>query len=194
MKFLFIPLILLSSFAYSDEAGNGEYFVDPVDTRLTADLPEYVRKWYLNVTSPGSCVQCSLGMCGADQNVPEAATLLWDTEYGSKVWHGTGPSRAINYCRERKIKVWSITGDETYAWMKWAISTGRPCAIGAGNSHFQTLVGYDDKTKVWYVCNNNSPTRIDAYSDAAFRRLHYASGYWIMILKNPPHPLRPEYN
>ena len=52
------------------------------DPRLAADLPREIRTWFRN--PDGSCVQCSIGMCGVDQNVPAAATLLWDTPYGSR--------------------------------------------------------------------------------------------------------------
>lgn len=60
------------------------------DSRLAVDLPPEIRTWFRN--PDGSCVQCSIGMCGVDQNVPEAATLLWDTEYGSRERGGSGPS------------------------------------------------------------------------------------------------------
>jgi len=54
-------------------------------------------------------------------------------------------------------------------------------------------MGYDEQTGTWYVCNNNSTRRIDEYDDAAFRRLHLASGQWCVILDYPPHPERPAY-
>ena len=69
----------------------------------------------------------------------------------------------------------------------------RRAAIGAGRAHFQTLVGYDPESETWYVCNNNSPGQIDAYSESAFRRLHLSSGQWVVVLDYPPHPARPEY-
>jgi hypothetical protein len=75
--------------------------------------------------------------------------------------------------------------------MKWACATGRGAAIGAGRAHFQTLVAYANGR--WYVCNNNSPQRIDEYTDAEFRKLHLASGPWVVILDAPPHPVRPKY-
>ena len=64
----------------------------------------------------------------------------------------------------------------------------RNTAIGAGSRHFQTLCGYDPKTGTWYVCNNNSTHKIDRYDEAGFRRLHLASGPWVVILDQPPHP------
>jgi len=159
--------------------------------QLAVDLPKEVRQWFFN--PDGSCVQCSIGMCGVDQNVPAAATLLWDTEYGSRERGGSGPSRVARYCRQRGIRVYNVTGTATWDWMKWAVENGRGAAIGAGRRHFQTLVGHDPTTGTWYVCNNNSPGRIDAYSDAAFRRLHLASGQWVVVLDYPPHPARPKY-
>ncbi len=165
--------------------------IEPPDPRLSVDLPKDIRHWYRNPN--GSCVQCSLGMMGVDQNVPAAATLLWDTEYGSRVRGGSGPSRVARYCRERNSRVYNITGRETWDWMKWATRTGRGAAIGAGTNHFQTLFGYDEENGVWYVCNNNTPHRIDSYSESGFRRLHLASGQWIVILDYPAHASRPRY-
>lgn len=165
---------------------------EPPDPRLAFDVPVEVRKWFRNGPE-GSCVQCSLGLCGVDQNVPAAATLLWDTEYGPRERGGSGPSRVARYCRERDIRVFNITGSSTFEWMKWAVRNGRGAAIGAGSAHFQTLVGYDGAAGKWYVCNNNSPTRIDEYDEAGFRRLHLASGQWIVVLDYPPHPVRPQY-
>ena len=161
------------------------------DPRLAADLPREIRTWFRN--PDGSCVQCSIGMCGVDQNVPAAATLLWDTPYGSRERGGSGPSRVATYCERREIRAFNLTGTSTWDWMKWAAATGRPAAIGAGSAHFQTLMGYDPSSGTWYVCNNNSPARIDQYDEASFRRLHLASGQWVVILDYPPHPERARY-
>ena len=158
---------------------------------MAVDLPTEIRGWYAN--PDGSCVQCSIGMCGADQNVPAAATLLWDSRYGSKERGGSGPSRVARYCRERGIRAYNITGSNTWDWMSWASQTGRGAAIGAGRMHFQTLVGHDRRSGKWFVCDNNSTHKIDEYDDAGFRRLHLASGQWVVILDYPPHPQRPRY-
>lgn len=155
------------------------------------DIPVEMRKWYRN--PDGSCVQCSIGMCGLDQNVPAASTLLWDTQYGARERGGSYPSRVAKYCRKRGIKAYNVTGKETWAWMRWAVETGRGCAIGAGSAHFQTLIGYDDESKEWLVCNNNSTHKIDRYDERAFRRLHLASGQWVVILDYPPHPPELKY-
>lgn len=172
---------------------SGEYAlaVEPRDPRLAVDLPAELRAWYRN--PDGSCVQCSIGMCGVDQNVPEAATLLWDTEYGRAERGGSWPSRVAAYSHARGIRIYNVTGQGTWDWMKWAAVTGRGAAIGAGTAHFQTLMGYDPRTNTYFVCNNNSTNRIDAYDEAAFRRLHLASGQWAVILDYPPHPERPRY-
>ena len=62
--------------------------IEPPDPRLSADVPAEIRRWFRN--PDGSCVQCSIGMCGVDQNVPAAASLLWDTDYGPRVRGGSG--------------------------------------------------------------------------------------------------------
>ena len=72
----------------------------PADTPYRMELPAEIRGWYAN--PDGSCVQCSIGMCGVWQRVPSAAALLWDTEYGRKVRGGSGPSRVEAYCDDRK--------------------------------------------------------------------------------------------
>lgn len=134
----------------------------------------------------GSCVQCSIGMCGIHCNDPNAALLLWDSQYGPAIRGGSWPSRVSAYFQERGIRGWNIIGEEnTFAWMKWACRTGRFAAIGAGSAHFQTLYGYDEQRNRWLVCNNQTPGRIDEYDDASFRRLHMQSGPWIVVLAKP---------
>jgi len=170
------------------------------DPRLAVDLPKGIRAKYRN--PDGSCVQCSIGMCGVDQNDIIAAMLLWDYDANGDgkisvderaVRGGSGPSRVAAYCRARGIRVYNITGSNTWDWMKWACKTGRGAAIGAGGRHFQTLFGYNPDTGKWWVCNNNSTYRIDEYTEAEFRRLHLASGQWVVILDRPPHPARAQY-
>ncbi len=158
---------------------------------LAVDVPSEIRQWYRN--PDGSCVQCSIGICGVDQSVPEASTLLWDTIYGKAQRGGSYPSRVARYARERGLRVYNVTGASTWDWMRWACETGRGAAIGAGRAHFQTLVGYNPQSETWFVCDNNSPKKIDAYSDARFRRLHLASGQWCVVLDYPPHPARATY-
>ena len=35
-----------------------------------------------------------------------------------------------DYCNRRGIRAWSVVGDDTFEWMKWACATGRGAAIG----------------------------------------------------------------
>lgn len=147
-------------------------------------LSPETREYFRNRTNPGSCVQCSIGIAGIHCNDLNAASLLWDSIYGSKVWHGSWPGRVAGYCNERGIRAYNVTGSSTIDWCKWAAKTGRFAAIGAGEAHFQTLYGYvEGDAKPWKVCNNNSPQRIDEYTDSEFKRLHYASGPWVVVLK-----------
>ena len=163
----------------------------PAPTRQSMELPTEVRGWYRN--PDGSCVQCSIGMCGVWCNVPAAATLLWDTPYGKAVRGGSWPDRVADYCERRQIKAFNVTGDTTWEWMEWAARTGRFAAIGAGRSHFQTEYGRDSGAGRWYVCNNNSTHKIDEYGNEEFRRLHRASGEWVVILDGPAPPPPPRY-
>ncbi len=158
------------------------------------NLPVEVRSLYRNIGyQGGSCVQMSIGMVGADQNVEAAAMLPFDSEYGPAVLGGSGPQRVIAYMAARNIKGWNITGSQTFEWMRWCVRNGRGCAMGAGSSHFQTLWGGQPDYEKWFVCNNNSPQKIDEYSAAEFRRLHLASGPWIVVLDAPPAPKNPRY-
>jgi len=184
---ILLPAILFASL----RLGGSSAGIECPDPKLSVDLPAELRKWYRN--PDGSCVQCSIGMIGVDQNVPAAATLLWDTEYGRKERGGSGPSRVTNYARARGIRCFNVTGSSTWNWMKWACRNGRGAAIGAGGSHFQSLFGKLPDDSISYVCNNNSTHKIDEYSVEAFRRLHLASGTWVVVLDYPPHPPRPQY-
>lgn len=144
------------------------------------------RSWFRN--PDGSCVQCSIGMAGVNANDLNAASLLWDTPYGSAERGGSWPSRVEAYCDKRGIKAWSVTGksvNDTLPWLEWAAKTGRFAAIGAGTAHFQTLYGYDKDRQRWFVCNNNSTHKIDEYSQEQFLRLHAESGPWVVILEKP---------
>jgi hypothetical protein len=167
---------------------------EPRDPRWSGDIPREMRELFRN--PDGSCVQCSIGMCGIDANVPEAYTLLVDSEFGRKVRGGSWPGRVSEYAKHRGIKCWNITGRETYDAMAWAAQSGRCAAIGFKTSHFCTLMGMEEDRngrRTWYVCDNNTPQRVDAFTDREFRQLHEASGPWCVILDAPPSPIRPQY-
>lgn len=170
-------------------SAQGPSSVTWTDSRHGLNVPQDQLQRYRN--PDGSCVQCSNGMCGMDMNVPQFASLLWNSEYGSAVRGGSNPSRVANYAKARGVRIYNITGQSTWEWMKWAARNGRPCAIGAGGNHFQTLKGYDPERKVWLVVNNNGDQHIQEYDEQAFRRLHLASGQWCVILDYPPAPATP---
>lgn len=185
-------ILLLGLLCFAQVAGAQDRPTVPTAMQLS----ESTRAWYRN--PDGSCVQCSIGMAGVHCNDINAASLLWDTEYGPAVRGGSGPSRVEAYCDQRGIQAWSVTGatvEDTIPWMVWAARTGRFAAIGAGRAHFQTLYGYDPgDERPWRVCNNNSTQRIDRYTDREFKQLHAASGPWVVILQrassDPPIPTK----
>lgn len=159
------------------------------------ELPPEVRDWYHNFGT-GSCVQCSIGMTGVWLNNPNAASLLWDSEFGPAEIGGSWPSRVAEYARRRQLKIYNVTGNNwefMRSWFEWACRNGYYAAIGAGGSHFQTLYGWDKENTTWYVCNNNSPHKINEYSDSGIKKLHEASGYWLVILIGPSSPAVPRY-
>jgi hypothetical protein len=165
--------------------------VEQADPRLSADVPKEIREYYRN--PDGSCVQCSNGMMGVDQNEPAFSTLLWKTVYGPAERGGSGPERVAAYAQKRGVKINNITGRPVYDHLKWATANGRGAAVTCGTLHMQYLMGHDPKTATWFVCNNNSPQKVDAYDDATFHRLVDASGPWCVTLPAPPHPARGVY-
>lgn len=160
---------------------------DPI---LSLHVPQNILRLFKN--PDGSCVQCSNSMTGTDQNIPQFSYLLWNSPYGGSVRGGSNPSRVASYAKARNVRIWNITGEQTFDWMKWACRNGRGAAIGAGTNHFQTLVGYDPQRSVWFVVNNNGDQRIQEYGDKEFHQLHYASGPWCVILDYPPAAAPPE--
>jgi hypothetical protein len=151
------------------------------------EIPSELRAWFRN--PDGSCVQCSEGLTGMHNNLPSWTFLLWDTEYGKPQRGGSWPGRVASYAKQRGMRIFNVTGDsyaDTRPWMIWAAKTNRFCAIGAGGSHFQCLYGYiPGAAKPWLVNNNNSTSVIDEYSEEGFRRLHMASGPWVVVPDEP---------
>ncbi len=189
MKNRLLPLFAIASLAVL--LATPLFAQSPDAQRQMMELPSDVRQWFYNTSS--SCVQCSIGHCGVWNNVPAATTLLWNTEYGKAVRGGSWPSRVADYCSTRGIRAFNVTVDATFDWMEWAAKTGRFAAIGAGTRHFQTEYGRDRDAGLWYVCNNNSPQRIDEYTNESYLRLHLASGKWVVILDGPAPPPPPRY-
>lgn len=163
--------------------------------------PADVRMWFYNhgnldregYNDPsGDCVQVSFGMHGVRCNDDKATLLAFESEYGPAIRGGSTPSRVADYCRQRGIQAYSVTSnniEDTYRWAVWAADTGRGAAIGFGTRHFQFLCGRDGDT--WLVCDNNSPWRVDRYTDKEFRAMHARSGFWIVVLDchSPPPPI-----
>ncbi len=81
----FAALAALALFTSRGELAVGQAVPDTPPLAMPAqqmETPAAVRAWYRN--PDGSCVQCSLGMCGVWNNTPAASTLLWDTPYGPR--------------------------------------------------------------------------------------------------------------
>lgn len=151
------------------------------------EVPAELRAWFRN--PDGSCVQCSQGLVGMNGNLPKMTFLLWDTEYGKAEHGGSWPGRVAAYAKQRGMRIFNVTGngyEDTRPWMLWAAKTNRYAAIGAGGSHFQCLYGYiPGAAKPWLVNNNNSTSVIDEYTEEGFRRLHMASGPWVVVPDEP---------
>lgn len=153
-------------------------------------FPREQREAYEN--SSGSCVYMSVAAAGIYQNVPLAWTLPWDTEYGEACRGGSTPTRFERDAKSRGLLALSVTGTQTYDWMKWGIRNGRWVAIGAGRQHFQTLVGHNPENDTWDVWNCNDYHVVTRYTDAEFRRLHEACGHWCILLLDYPSMPRPK--
>jgi hypothetical protein len=114
--------------------------------------------------------------------------MLWDTEYGKACRGGSYPSRFANDAKSRGMRLYNVTGrtyEDMRPWFEWIAKTNRFAAIGAGGSHFQTYYGRNWSEDKFYVCNNNSTSRVDSYSPDAFQRLHMASGPWVVVPDEP---------
>lgn len=160
-------------------------------TLYEMQLDEELRKTTMNWC--GSCVQWSICTTGFHVNDMNAALLPWDSVYGPQERGGATPNRVASYCNRRGIEAWSVTGrGVTKQWARFAVNTGRYAALGFDAAHFQTVYGYDFKTKEWLICDNRCPEKITRYSEAEFDRLHALSGEWIVVLKKPSCPA-PEF-
>lgn len=134
----------------------------------------------------GSCVQCSIGMMGVDQNVPAAEMLLWQSEFGPPVRGGSWPERTRRYCAERNIAAFHVEGANTIPWIEWALMNGRSAAITLTPAHMQWVTGMSADAQTFYVVDNNSPTRIDAWPRQRFIQQHQIhGGGWAVILDTP---------
>jgi hypothetical protein len=163
---------------------------EPPDQKpwLCVDLPSQQRERMRN--PDGSCVQCSVAMCGVACNVPAAENLLWDSEFGPKVRGGSSPQRVKAYCDARQIPAWNISGPASIDWVQWALTTGRPCAITWGTNHMIAAVGYSGETltaaSMIAVCDNNSPQRVDWIPYKTFLAKHQTlMGGWVVVLQTP---------
>lgn len=177
---------------------NQIHAADPVPrypTRPMSELSPAAKAVYLNQT--GDCVQDSLAMNGVQRGDLNAASLLWDTDYGPKQLGGSSPSRVARYAKERGLAIYNVTGsfDDIERWSLWACKTGRFAAIGYFGNHFQYLYGFDADAGVWRVQNNWGGTFEESYahSPQQFRQHVLASGPWMVILKGPPAAPNPRY-
>lgn len=162
--------------------------------------PQEIREWYYNHGNPdengerdpeGDCVQCAIGKVGIRNNNLTMATLPWDSPFGSKIRGASGPDRVAEYCRARQIKIHNVTGrsiNDTYPWLKYAADTGRGAAFGFGKNHFQKMMGYDGSKKPWLVCDNNTPWRVDHYTEKEFIAKHAACCFWVVVPDGPAPP------
>ena len=156
---------------------------------ITMELPDDVRDWFFN--ADGSCVQCSGGMVGVRNNLPAWTFLLFDTEYGRAQRGGSGPDRVARYAKSRGMRMFNVTGQQSYDYMEWAAKTGRFAAIGFFSSHFQTHYGRDWKGDWYFVCNNWNGEKVTRYSFSEFKRQHEASGKWCFVPDEPACPPPP---
>lgn len=164
--------------------------------RPMLQLSKATKELYLNRT--GDCVQDSLGMNGASRGNYNAASVVWDTEYGPAQLGGSSPSRVAAYCKARGIPIYNVTGrtvDDTIPYAEWAMRNGRGAAIGYFGNHFQYLIGRDYQRNTWRVQNNWPGTFEQSYehTPAQFRANHAASGPWLVIIKGPPPGPDPHY-
>jgi hypothetical protein len=168
-------------------------------TNTSMELPSEIRESYQNhnlYNTGGSCVFMSLGLVGVHMNNDNAASCPWPSQYGPENVGGGWPSRVAEMAKKRDLSIYNVTASDygtMKKWFDWASANNKFFAFGAGRSHFQTGYSRDEKEAKWGVCNNNSPGKIDIYSENGFKNLHEASGYWAVFLKGHSTPPTPQY-
>lgn len=155
----------------------------PSTTVQCLQVPLAIRKRYPN--PDGSCVLLSSGLGGIHTNDPKSWSLPFNTELGKAVRGGANPERIAQVFAQRGIRAYNVTGRPSIPMARWAVKTGRACAIGFDYEHFQLVWGYDDSRKVWYVWDNRYPDQLREYTESEFEAMHDRSGRWVIVLDQP---------
>jgi hypothetical protein len=165
---------------------------DPVPGKAIhcLQVPKPIRIKYPN--PDGSCVLLSLGVSGIHSNDPKCTYLPFKSEYGPAERLGANPERIARIFAQRGIKGWNVTGKPSIEMARFAVKTGRGCALGFDYEHFQAVWGYDYQRKIWLIWDNRYPEFIWEYTEAQFEQMHNRSGRWSVVLEKPgdriPHP------
>lgn len=179
-------LLLPSTLAAQQASGDlGRSVTDPTPSATVncLQVPKWIRNKYPN--PDGSCVLLSAGVGGVHANDLRAATLPFNSQYGEAERLGANPERITHIFTERGIKAYNVTGQPSIPMARWAVQTGRPCAIGFDYEHFQLVWGYDSVRKVWFVWDNRYPDDLKEYTEAEFVQMHDRSGRWVIVMDRP---------
>jgi hypothetical protein len=187
MRYLIAILLLMPSTVTAQQASRdlGKHVADPVPSATVncLEVPLEIRKLYPN--PDGSCVLLSSGLGGVHANDPKAWSLPFNTQYGEAERGGANPERIAHIFAQRGIQAYNVTGQPSIPMARWAVKTGRACAIGFDYEHFQLVWGYDSSRKVWFIWDNRYPEFISEYTEADFEQMHDRSGRWVIVLDKP---------
>lgn len=192
MRFLIIDLIIIlilsacsTVFGQTASRDLGKLVPDPQPSASVKCLqvPLAIRKRYPN--PDGSCVLLSCGCGGVHANDPKSRSLPFNTDLGAAVRGGANPERIAQVFAQRGIRAYNVTGRPSIPMARWAVKTGRACAIGFDYEHFQLVWGYDDSRKVWYVWDNRYPEQLREYTESEFEAMHDRSGRWVVVIDQP---------
>jgi len=146
-------------------------------------VPLATRRHYPN--PDGSCVFLSMGVSGIQSNDPKCQYLPFDSAYGTAERGGANPERVAHVCAKRAIHAYNVTGKYSIPMARYAVATGRGCAIGFDHEHFQAVWGYDYARQVWLIWDNRYPDYITEYSESEFEAMHDRSGRWVVVNERP---------
>lgn len=152
---------------------------------LDQSMPEAQRVRYRN--PDGSCVWCSIGMTGVQAANANAASILWNSEYGPAERRGAWPERVAEAARKRGLPIYNVQGQATEPWLDWALATGRWAGVTYWQAHMVAAAGMSEDGRTIRICDNNSPWKFqDMPREVFYQRHRVHGGGWAVILQGPP--------
>lgn len=147
--------------------------------QIPRELRDRLKNW------DGSCVLLSCSFGGMHSNDPKCVYLPFQSQYGPPERGGADPQRMARIFSQRGIHGWNVIGKQSIDMARYAVRTGRGCALGFDYEHFQAVWGYDYERKIWFIWDNRYPEFVTEYTEAEFEQMHNRSGRWTIVLERP---------